>query len=146
MQEIKFTSLTNCQQQRKVLHYGTLFQVKDCSHAPLCTYVPLQCLSANHMLTVCGLFSQKVAWLATYVYLTIWVLLIPYIDLTHIIHMQQGKVRFVVLLTDFLLVLNLLEPRDHSRKAVKKQPFEDHMFSDNKYATNKVHLVIWSCL
>ena len=61
MQEINFTSLTNCQQQRKVLHYGTLFQVKDCSHAPLCTYVPLQCLSANHMLTVCGLFSQKVS-------------------------------------------------------------------------------------
>ena len=50
--------------------------------------------------------------------------------------------RFVVLLTDFLLVLNLLEPRDHSRKAVKRRSFEDHMFSDNKYVTNKVHLVM----
>ena len=49
MQEITFTSLTNCQQQRKVLHYGTLFQVRNCSHAPLCTYVPLQCISTNHM-------------------------------------------------------------------------------------------------
>ena len=29
MQEIKFTSLTNCQQKRKVLHYGTLFQVSN---------------------------------------------------------------------------------------------------------------------
>ena len=89
---------------------------------------------------------QSKSGLTCNLYLTTCVLLIPYIDLTHIIHMQQGKVRFVVLLTDFLLVLNLLEPRDHSRKAVKKQPFEDHMFSDNKYATNKVRLVIWSCL
>ena len=52
--------------------------------------------------------------------------------------MQQGKNRFVVLLTDFLLVLNLLEPRGHSRKAAGKQQFEEHMFSDNKYVANKV--------
>ena len=52
--------------------------------------------------------------------------------------MQEGKVRFVVLLTDFLLVLNRLEPHGHSRKAAEKQLFEEHMFSDNKYIANKV--------
>ena len=53
-------------------------------------------------------------------------------------YMQQGIERFVVLLTDFLLVLNDLEPRSHLRKAVGKQQFEEHMFSDNKYVANKV--------
>ena len=53
-------------------------------------------------------------------------------------YMQEGKVRFVVLLTDFLLVLNRLEPHGHSRKAAEKQLFEEHMFSDNKYIANKV--------
>lgn len=46
---------------------------------------------------------------------------------------QQGKARFVVLLTDFLLVLKLLEPHSHSRRAAEQQRFEDHMFSNNKY-------------
>ena len=53
-------------------------------------------------------------------------------------YMQEGKVRFVVLLTDFLLVLNPLEPHGHSRKAAEKQLFEEHMLSDNKYIANKV--------
>ena len=89
-----------------------------------------------------GFSIKKVVWLATYIQLPV----VNALHRTHTIHMQQGKVRFVVLLTDFLLVLNLLEPCDHSRKAVKKQLFEDHMFSDNKYATNKVRLVMWRCL
>lgn len=97
------------------------------------------CLYNVYPQTTCsGLFNQKVVLLATYIQLPV----VNALHRTHIIHMQQGKVRFVVLLTDFLLVLNLLEPRDHSRKAVKKQLFEDHMFSDNKYATNKVRLVM----
>ena len=51
--------------------------------------------------------------------------------------MQQGKVQFVVFQTDFLLFLNDLEPHGHSRKAVGKQQFKEHMFSD-KYVANKV--------
>jgi len=58
----------------------------------------------------------------------------------HIIHiyMQHKKPRFVVLLTDFLLVLKLLETHSHSRRTAEQQWFEDHMFSNNRYSTRKV--------
>ena len=57
---------------------------------------------------------------------------------------QQGKAQFVVLLTDFLLVLKLLESHVHSRRAAEQQRFEDHMFSGNKYITGKVGYTLLS--
>ena len=53
-------------------------------------------------------------------------------------YMQEGKVQFVVLLTDFLLVLSLLESCGHSSRAAEKHQFVDQMFSDNKYTTKRV--------
>lgn len=54
------------------------------------------------------------------------------------LYMQQEKVRFVVLLTDFLLILAPLESHGHSSRAAEKHQFVDQMFSDNKYYTKKV--------
>ena len=53
-------------------------------------------------------------------------------------YMQEGKVQFVVLLTDFLLVLSILESCGHSSRAAEKPQFVDQMFSDNKYTTKRV--------
>ena len=63
-------------------------------------------------------------------------------------YMQQGEVQFVVLLTDFLLVLDDLGPRGHSRKAARKKQFEEHMFSDNKYVATKLSTVkrVFNCV
>ena len=49
--------------------------------------------------------------------------------------MQHRRAQFVVLLSDFLLVLKLLEPR---RRAAEQQRCDDHMFSNNRYIISKV--------